>query len=152
MGNLTTDIVLKALKQGHSVIEIAKKYRVTRQTVYWHINKKKKKKKKECKKKKEKKNYNVLRDWKVYNEGLVKRGEFLLDFDIFYDWAEDLKSINEDKKGRPFEYPDSFILFFLRLKCMFKIDYRTLEGIARKLVVFIPQANKLWIILLFILG
>lgn len=25
---------------------------------------------------------------------------------------------------------------------MFKIDYRTLEGIARKLVVFIPQANK----------
>lgn len=34
------------------------------------------------------------------------------------------------------------MLFFMRLKCSFKIDYRTLEGITRKLTAFIPKATK----------
>lgn len=137
---LTDDIVKKELKRGRTVIEIAKKYKVTRQAVYCHIDRLKKKKKKEYNK--PRKNYNHLINWKVYNEGLVKRGEILLDFDIFNNLETELKMINENKKGRPYEFPDNFILFFLRLKSIFKIDYRTLEGIARKLVIFIPEANK----------
>jgi len=139
MANVTTAIVQKELKEDFSAIEIAKKYRLTRQAIYWHIDKIKKKKRK---KKKKKKNYNLLINWKLYNEGLVKRGEFLLDFSFFQDWKEELNFINSDKPGRPYQYPHSFILFFLRLKSIFKIDYRTLEGVARKLIESIFQTNK----------
>lgn len=140
MAALTTEIVKKEVRSGKSVIRIARKYRVTRQAVYRHLNKLKKRRPKP--KSKPKKNYNFIIDWKVYNEGLVKRGEFLLDFGLFGDWKEELEALNGAKRGRPYEYPGSFILFFIRLKSLFKIDYRTLEGIARRLVCFIPQAQK----------
>lgn len=39
--NVTYNIIKKELKKGKSVIEIAKKYKVTRQAVYWHIERKK---------------------------------------------------------------------------------------------------------------
>ncbi len=134
--SLSYRLINQELKQGKTVQAIAKKYRVTRQAIYWHIYQRDKKKR--SGKRKRCKNYNCLIDWQVYNEGLVKRGEFLLDFDFLKDWKKDLGVLNRNKRGRPFKYPDCFILFFLRLKCAFKIDYRTLEGIARKVVVFIP--------------
>jgi hypothetical protein len=139
MAVLTTNIVKRELRSGKSVIQIADKYKVTRQAVYCHINKLKKRKR-NCKTRL-KKNYNHLIDWRIYNEGLVKRGEFLLDFDLFKDWAKELKGLNATKRGRPYKYPESFILFFARLKSVFRIDYRTLEGVARKLVLFIPEAK-----------
>jgi len=141
MANVTTDIVEKEIKNGRSVAKIAQKYRLTRQAIYWHVDKINQKKK--FKNKEEpKKDYNLLIDWKVYNEGLVKRGEFLFDLEGFENWRAELKSRNQDKKGRPYQYPDSFMLFFLRLKSAFKIDYRTLEGMARKMIPFIPGADK----------
>jgi hypothetical protein len=140
MASLATEIVKRELRSGKSVIQIARKYRVTRQAVYRHLNNLKKGSSKP--EKRQKKNYNFIIDWKVYNEGLVKRGEFLLDFGLFGDWEEELEALNGAKRGRPYEYPASFILFFIRLKSLFKIDYRTLEGISRRLVVFIPQAQK----------
>ena len=140
MAALTTEIVKRDVQSGKSVIQIARKYGVTRQAVYRHINKLKKRRPKP--KRKSTKKCNFIIDWKVYNEGLVKRGEFLLDFGLFRDWEEELEALNGAKRGRPYEYPGSFILFFIRLKSLFKIDYRTLEGIARRLVCFIPQAPK----------
>jgi hypothetical protein len=138
---LTAKIVQRNLERGDSVADIAAKYGVTRQAVYHHINKTKAKNA-ETKTSRPRINYNPVIDWKEYNEGLVKRGEFLLNFDILYDWEKELGGLNSNKRGRPFEYPDSLMLFFLRLKCSFKLDYRTLEGIARKLTEFIPQATK----------
>lgn len=138
--NVTYNIIKKELKKGKSVIEIAKKYKRTRQAIYWHIERKKNKRKKRYNK--PKKNYNALIDWKIYNEGLVKRGELLLDFDIFKNWDEEKNMQNEDKVGAPYKYPDSFIIFLLQIKSAFQIDYRMTEGIARKLIVFIPQAEK----------
>jgi len=138
MAALTIEIVKREVQSGKPVIQIAREYRVTRQAVYRHLNKLKKRRPK----RRPKRNYNFIIDWKVYNEGLVKRGEFLLDFGLFGNWEEELAALNGVKRGRPYEYPASFILFFIRLKSLFKIDYRTLEGIARRLVVFIPQAQK----------
>ena len=138
---LSYPLIRKELKEGKSVQEVARKYNVTRQAIYWHIYKNKKKKR--GRKRRYKKNYNCLIDWRVYNEGLVKRGEFLLDIDFLKkNFKRELRELNRGKGGRPFKYPNSFILFFLRLKCVFKIDYRTLEGIARKLVVFIGMDMK----------
>jgi len=39
------------------------------------------------------------RDWKEYNDALVRRGEILLD------WSEELKAMNEGKEGA--RYPES---------------------------------------------
>jgi len=139
MAALTTEIVKREVQSGKSVIRIARKYGVTRQAVYRHLNKLKKRPKP---KRKPTKKCHFIVDWNIYNEGLVKRGEFLLDFGLFRDWKEELAALNDAKRGRPYEYPASFILFFIRLKSLFKIDYRTLEGIARRLVCFIPQAQK----------
>ena len=38
------------------------------------------------------------RNWKIYNEELVMRGEFLLPIDMFDSWYEELDKMNEDKK------------------------------------------------------
>jgi hypothetical protein len=86
--------------------------------------------------------YNKYINWRVYNEGLVKRGEILMDFDIFSHWNKEIEEMNRGKVGAPFEYPDSFINFLLRFKTGFHIGYRQAKGLARRLIVFIPQAKR----------
>jgi len=39
-----------------------------------------------------------LRDWKSYNEALVKRGLILLDLDFVADWSRELKARTNAKK------------------------------------------------------
>jgi len=69
----------------------------------------------------------------------VVRGEFYLDFDFVDKWDEELKQMNDGKVGKPFVFPDSFI----KLQAIWHqlVDYRGLEGIARKLSKFglIPE-------------
>ena len=96
MANVTTDTVAREIKNGRSVAEIAKKYRWSRQAIYWHVDKISKKEKFKNKVQ-PKKNYNLLIDWKIYNEGLVKRGEFLLDIEGFEHWREEW----EVKRNQP---------------------------------------------------
>jgi IS5 family transposase len=45
--------------------------------------------------------------------------------------------MNNGKKGRPYTYPDSLYYFLLNIKCIFKIDYRTIQGISRRLFVLL---------------
>jgi len=142
MARITTQKVKDLLREGKKVIEIARAYDLTRQAIYCHINKIKTPEKPKPQFSKPRKDYNSLIDWKVYNEGLVKRGEILLDFELLGDWDEQLRVANQDKTGRPFQYPDCLIEFLARLKCAFKIDYRTLEGIGRKLIVLIPHCKN----------
>jgi len=70
-------------------------------------------------------------NWKSYNEEHVMRGEFLLPIDMFGNWNEELEKMNEDKKGRPYEFPESFI----KIHAVWHqwVDNRGLEGIARSL-------------------
>ncbi|MDX1373043.1 MAG: hypothetical protein R3321_11265 [Nitrososphaeraceae archaeon] len=41
-----------------------------------------------------------MRNWKNYNESLVKRGEILLDFDVIDNWHLELEEMNRGKEGR----------------------------------------------------
>jgi len=50
----------------------------------------------------------ILRDWKGYNEALVKRGLILLDLDFVTGWPRELKAKNEDKEEARYRYPESF--------------------------------------------
>jgi len=55
----------------------------------------------------------------------------LLPIDMFENWYEELDKMNEGKKGRPYEFPESFI----KIQAVWHqwVDYRGLEGIARSL-------------------
>lgn len=85
--------------------------------------------------------YEDKRNWPAYNEELVVRGEFLLDLDWVKQWNSELMTMNKGKQGHPFEFPESLIKFQAVLSQW--IDYRGLEGVARRLVQYtrLPKYN-----------
>ena len=76
-------------------------------------------------------NRSFPRDWRLTNERLVVRGEFLLELDWVKSWDTELADMNKGKRGHPYEFPESLIKFQAVLNQW--ISYRGLEGVARKL-------------------
>lgn len=72
------------------------------------------------------------RNWREYNEALVRRGEILLDMDFIDSWPDELAKMNDGKVGKPFDYPESF-LAMLAVVHAYLLPYRQLEGFTRAL-------------------
>jgi len=70
-------------------------------------------------------------NWSSYNQSLVRRGEILLGFDVIDNWDIELKEINKDNIGEPFQYPNTFLLLLGYAKAYFHLPYRQTEGIAQ---------------------
>lgn len=87
----------------------------------------------------EKKKY--PRDWKAYNEELVRRGTFYLDFEWVRNWKKELAEMNKDKVGAPYQFPESLI----ELQAVWHqlVNYRGVEGITRAVVEVgkLPEYN-----------
>ena len=81
--------------------------------------------------------YEDKRDWKAYNETLVKRGEMYLSLGFLETWTEDLDTMNKGKVGAPYEYPDPLMTFLGFTHIMLGVDYRGLEGFTRGLTRFV---------------
>lgn len=81
------------------------------------------------------------RNWPVYSEQLVKRGEYLLDLEFIAHWQEELKQMNEGKRGAPYLFPNSLI--DLQAVWHGKAPYRMVEGITRQLAIIgkLPDYN-----------
>jgi len=82
------------------------------------------------------------RDWTEYNKKLIKRGEWFFDFSFLEDMAKELKEMNKNKVGRPYQYTESFIEFESKLQPYF--DYRSIQGICKSLsekIVDFPVNN-----------
>lgn len=81
------------------------------------------------------------RDHKAYQEALIKRYEIYLDLDWVASWDQELAKMNDGKRGKPYEYPDSMIDF----QALFveKFSTRGAEAITRKLESYelIPKGN-----------
>ena len=73
-----------------------------------------------------------MRNWKKYNESLAKRGVVLLDFDVIDNWHIELEGMNNNKEGRKFVYPDSFIKLLGYMRAYFHLPYRQTEGVVRE--------------------
>jgi hypothetical protein len=73
-----------------------------------------------------------MRDWKAYNEELVKRGEFYIRPMFLANWNSEIKQMNTGKVGQPYLYPNSMIESLAVLHCK-SFDYRALEGVMRVL-------------------
>ena len=43
-----------------------------------------------------------MMDWPSYNKSLVRRGQVLLDFDVFDGWDHELSQMNLGKVGEPY--------------------------------------------------
>lgn len=72
------------------------------------------------------------RNWKLYTEQLVKRGEFFIDLNFVEHWDEELAAMNLGKIGAPYQFPNSLI----ELQAVWhakRIPYRMIEGITRGL-------------------
>lgn len=78
------------------------------------------------------------RNWREYNSKLIKRGEFYLSMDFIEQWNEELREMNENKRGNPFEFPQSFIEYAAFMKTTFNLTYRGAQGVLSALSRYIP--------------
>jgi len=62
----------------------------------------------------------AARDWRRINEGLVKRGEILLDLRILDRWDSELERMNSGKESGRYVYPEIFVrlLGYMRVRYM----------------------------------
>ena len=66
-----------------------------------------------------------------YNERLVRRGEIFISRDILKNWNKDLAKMNRNKRGRPYQYPDTLIRTMAYAKQCYGLAYRQTEGLFR---------------------
>lgn len=71
------------------------------------------------------------RDWRSYNEALVRRGELELDSSVIYEWGRELVKANDGKVGEPYHYPESYIRLLAFIRLLFHMPYRETEGFVR---------------------
>ena len=69
--------------------------------------------------------------WPSYNQFLVRRGEILFTYDFLDVWDVNLYRMNENKKGKPYSFPDSFLLIVGYMRIYFHLPYRHTEGIIK---------------------
>lgn len=81
------------------------------------------------------------RNWHQYNEELIRRGTFYLDFDWVKNWRWELREMNKNKVGSPYQFPKSLIE--LQAVWLEFTDYRGVVGITRKVVELghMPEFN-----------
>jgi hypothetical protein len=77
------------------------------------------------------------RDWRRYNEELVRRGEILLDFSVMDEWVQELRKANDGKVGEPYHYPEAFMRLLGFIKLLFHLPYRQNEGFIRALSKYV---------------
>ena len=72
------------------------------------------------------------RDFRSYNEQLVKQGEYLLSCDFVEGWNDELAFMNAGKVGAPYRFPNSLI-GLQSIWHVKHIPYRMIEGMTRDL-------------------
>jgi hypothetical protein len=73
------------------------------------------------------------RDWRRVNEGLVRRGEILLDLRILDRWDSELERMNAGKEGGRYVYPEVFVRLLGYVHLLFHLPYRQTEGFLKAL-------------------
>lgn len=88
------------------------------------------------------KRYTDDRNWPLYNEQLVRRGEYWLDLEWVQGWHLEVDRMNEGKPGHPYVFPDSLIKLQAAWHAK-RITYRMIEGITRALyqIAELPAFN-----------
>lgn len=80
------------------------------------------------------------RDWKIYHEELITKGEFFFDFGFLENWDSELKEMNKGKRGAPYMYPES--LFYWLSPMYSFLSSRKLEGSLNELSYYIKKLKS----------
>ncbi len=88
------------------------------------------------------------RNWKEYNESLVRRGELLFDTDFLSGWSRELRSLNEEKEGARYRYPNSLMSMLAAIH-VYLLPYRELEAFVRMFAehvegLKVPDYTTMW--------
>jgi hypothetical protein len=83
------------------------------------------------------KKFKDKRNWKIYHEELITRGEFFIDLNFLGNWEDELSEMNKGKVGKPYEYPDSLFVWISPIYTF--LDSRKVEGFMCKLSEYIPR-------------
>ena len=81
--------------------------------------------------------------WHDYNDSLVERGRALFDLGFAKNWKRELEAMNGDKKGRPYEFPDSYIEFLSFFRVRLNAQYRVIEGMTEALSEFLRTVEEM---------
>ena len=81
--------------------------------------------------------------WRDYDEALIERGCAILDLGSLTSWKGELDAMNDDKLGRPYEFPNSYISFLAFMKVGFDMPYRTVEGVIRELSEYVRFVEEM---------
>ena len=88
------------------------------------------------------------RNWPVYNEHPVKRGEALLDLSVLEGWDDELERMNRRKRGRHRAFPASLFGFLAFLRRTQRMPLRQMEGLLRSLTraldIRAPDHSTIW--------
>ena len=79
-----------------------------------------------------------MENWSQYNEKLVRRGEIIMSFDVIENWHKEFEVMNHNKRGRKFDYPDSFMKLLGYARVYFGLPFRQTEGMIRAYCNRIP--------------
>ena len=91
----------------------------------------------------------IERNWKEYNDMLVRRGEISLYIEpAALMQRKEVLGLNDGKVGRPFEYGNGLIFAGFALKCLPRFGYRQVSGTVRDILrtmgVEAPNFRTLW--------
>lgn len=78
-------------------------------------------------------------DWRIYNERLVRKGEIFISTDVMNNWNKELAIMNSNKRGRRYQFLDSFMKMLGYVKVYFGLGYRQTEGLIRTYHTMVPQ-------------
>jgi hypothetical protein len=76
------------------------------------------------------------RNWKEYNQKLIRRGTIYIDEECLKNWNKELKKMNRGKEGHSYEYPNTFIKFIGILKMKTRFTYRKFQGFLKTFSAF----------------
>lgn len=72
-----------------------------------------------------------MTDWPSYNKSFVRRGAILFIYNFLDICDKELEKMNKNKNGKPYSFPNSFIIISDFIWINFHLPYRQTEGIIK---------------------
>jgi hypothetical protein len=81
--------------------------------------------------------------WHHYNESHVERGRVMFDLGFADRWSSELDEMNKEKRGRPYEFPESYLEFLSFFKVGLDAPYRVIEGMTEALSEYLTLVKEI---------
>ena len=80
--------------------------------------------------------------WKETDERLIRRGELILDPKFLQNPKQELKTMNNHKRGPHYRMTNTYIQLLAAIRYIYQMPYRQLEGFTNALHRLVPEARR----------